>query len=1094
MKVENSASARVGQNEPRSFFARLAALAGLGLFALYVVTLSRGLYPGVSAAWMSAAIGLEPWPNAAYPLWRFWLAGWRHLPIGGNVWRLNLSSAVAAAAAGGLLCRYVASWVYRKIEAADALPAERRIVAAASISALVAAAIFGTSLAGWGIATRLHPFAFDVLLVMIAFILHQGYLVRHGVWRLYLLALLCGAGAAETTMFLVLAPFFIIATLLALDRRRLTRGLGFRLACIGVSGLLLYVVAACCLAPVDAGMSWHGALRQLLRLQIHDLRAYLPGMGWLTLLLMLVLPWVTLQAGAWPTLSDHRTLATIVLHLLLTAAVLILLVNVPIPPWRFWAAIGRPPVLEMLLVAMLGGWACAYWLRGCLVPWQPPAVKRQVLKRNALERDQEIGRHRQKQMMLIEVVCSAMMCALLAGTLLVACVRNGRVADGRRGAFADQCAREILDQMGARTWLVTDGVLDRHLARLAAARGQTLHLVNVSQDRQPSQAQKLRALVDADPRLLPYQARLRNAAMISASAFVREWLAADPAATGQLALYSAPDLSRTAGRRALPDRFLFLAAQGTNGVDRLPPMTEAIAFWKRMDQIVPLTVQDRDLTDGLQRALRWHLALVANDRGVLLEDLQRPLEAQEAYRQALRLNPDNLSALLNRMQMAREGMLPPEERKPAEQAAAAALAKLKRRPSFLNLARFDGQVRAPEAYAGLGSGWMSAGQMDLARIALTRAAELGFGDENREAFLGALASFSLTTGDFAHSEDLFRRILGRQPGDQHALIGLLRLALLQRDTAEARTCLARARAAGLPASACNVEESTIELAENKTDAACARLRGLLDLEPNNLYARALLVTAMVKQGQAEAAASEILPRLIQSAGRAPNALVFQLQGLIAASRQPPAYPAAREAYRHAAQLQPGRQDLLVRILRLDLDLADQKAAEQDARDVLQANPDNGLAHFVLGSQAAARGELDTAERHLRCSIAAGATGSSWNNLADVLRQRGALDEAETAARQAIAMTTNSAAALDTLACVLLERHQTAEAQTTIARARALAPQDWQVAFTMARAQWQAGRHAESRQLLREVRTHQQALPPNTQAQIARLTAEWSAQP
>ena len=74
----------------------------------------------------------------------------------------------------------------------------------------------------------------------------------------------------------------------------------------------------------------------------------------------------------------------------------------------------------------------------------------------------------------------------LALVLLLAGVVNAFSRDGENGAFADVCANELLDRLGTRTWLITDGqvgsqltdgLLDAHLRVAAAARGQELNII-----------------------------------------------------------------------------------------------------------------------------------------------------------------------------------------------------------------------------------------------------------------------------------------------------------------------------------------------------------------------------------------------------------------------------------------------------------------------------------------------------------------------------------------------------------------------------------------------------------------------------------------
>jgi Flp pilus assembly protein TadD len=510
-----------------------------------------------------------------------------------------------------------------------------------------------------------------------------------------------------------------------------------------------------------------------------------------------------------------------------------------------------------------------------------------------------------------------------------------------------------------------------------------------------------------------------------------------------------------------------------------------------MCQLLPLVNQERDPTDQLRHLLRSHLSLVANDLGVALKDLGHEEDAYSAFRQALRLESGNLSAKLNRAMLVRDGAHP-DERAEIEASAKEALAAFKRQTTTFEIVRTYGQVRSPEALASVGESWARLGQYGLAQGAMARAAALAKDDRHRAAILTSLGGIKLTVRDTAQGENVFRTLLKSSPRTPFALLGMLDLALLRGNPADARNWLDNARTSGADATALILAEARIEIAERNYAACCTRLLELTDREPKNLQAWTLLAAAMIQQGRGADAELQVLPRMESVTEKKGHPLVFQVRGAIARTKGPAAYGVARDAYRNALAMLPGRRDLLEVILDLDLAMGDVASAGKDAGDLLRADREHPLAHYVLGTQAAACGDLDTAEWHLRQSVRSDAAAASWNNLADLLRQKGSLGEAEESARQAVAKAGDNAAFLDTLAAVLLERGKISEANEVVGRAFALAPDDWQVSLTVARAWMQAGKIEEARVLLRKIQGHLEELPPSTRKEVLRVAQLWSS--
>lgn len=1009
---------------------------------------------------------------------------WCHLPFGSAVWRLNLSSAVYGALAAVLLCRYVAQWVYARISSGDAKCAKKESLVAI-VSGVVAAVLFGTGLTGWSAATRFHPGLFSLVLVLVAFSLHQDYLYKHGLLRVYALAFLCGLGAVETPMFLVITPFFVVTVLVFFYRHhRLNTNTCLGLLVTGLLGASLYFLFAWLfsrtLDPAVGGANgWEEVFRATAKRQVIELRAFVPAVGWPMVLLFVAAPWVAFQTGYWSKLHSYRDYRADGLHFLLVVCVLLLQLNTPIAPWSEWLRTQRLPVLEMALFAMLGGWTCAYWLYGCLFDWDSVVIV-SAKQGSSLK---EFIRLKKRQSLVVT--------SLLGLLLVVAVVCNGIRANGRRGDIADRCAQEILDQMGERTWLVTDGVLDTHLTILAERRGKKMRLLDLTSDREVAQSRKVRRWIDEEPRLQPYRAKLRNAASLGIAAFLREWLAIDPEAETALALYGVPSFLTEAGLTARPDRFLFLATRSPESLRALPLLEEQRAFWKRMRQMLPHVDEARDPIDRLGNLLRRHLSLVANDLGVLLVDLKRSKEAYSAFDEVLLLDPENLSAKLNQAILIEEGVHP-ENKEMVVAAIKKAFDAFRRKPTPFEIVCAYGQIRSAQALAGVGAEWARLGHYGLAQGEIQRAADLAKDDRMKAALASAQGGVRLAARDAEKGEAIFRELLSTQPDNALALMGLLESALQRGDTAAARGWLAKAQAARANLSSLVMAEARIEIAERKYDVSSARLLELLDKEPQNLDAWALLAVVMIHQGRSGDVERLVLSKMDAVAGTQPNPLVFQVRGAVARAKGPASYGAARDAYRCALAMMPGQRDLIEIVLDLDLAMGDDASAERDANDLLRADDDNARAHFFLGTQALVHGDVETAEWHLRRSVVAGGGAEAWNNLAGLLQRRGDLDEAESCARQAVVKADKVAAYFDTLAAVLLDKGKTDEAKTVVEQARSLAPQDWQVAFTAARILKRAGQPEEARILLRQVLAHLEEMPPAVQAEVARVVQEWKS--
>lgn len=193
------------------------------LLALYLATLAPSVVGGDSGELIASALtGGVPHPPG-YPLFALLARLFGSLPLGHSpAWRVNLVSAVATAAAGGLLASVVLSWTGR------------------ALAALVAAALFGTSTQAWLHANSAEVFGLNAMFVALALLLWLN--VERTRSRRLVCALALASGLAmcnHHTYLFVGGP--LLARALWVARRQLGPG-GIALAVgLGLVGLSPYL-------------------------------------------------------------------------------------------------------------------------------------------------------------------------------------------------------------------------------------------------------------------------------------------------------------------------------------------------------------------------------------------------------------------------------------------------------------------------------------------------------------------------------------------------------------------------------------------------------------------------------------------------------------------------------------------------------------------------------------------------------------------------------------------------------------------------------------------------------------------------------------
>lgn len=1019
-----------------------AAVAGLAL-AVYSATRSAGAYPGESARELARCAGLIPSFSPESPLWH-WVAGAIGAAAGrGAVDAINWFSVLCGALAAWLM--YRATSVGLRLAISPGETGENRSRAAAVFGGAVAAMFLAFCMPFWISSTRATPDTFHTAMLLGAVAAFFRWWENGGIWRLVLCWIVCGLGVVEFTTFILFAPLLAGATLFRLwDTQALTpsRVLAFALA--GAVPLLLYPVAAAAFTGTEGcGLLGQESMGQVLwswwRDQYFFLRYGLPQVGWLLVLCLTVVPWLTMLLVARHALNRASDAWLIVLHVVMGGVVAVLLLNLTISPWKLvgW---GSMLVTPYAMAASVYGYLAAYAF---------------LLPQGWWSRDPAVGSALRRRR---DIVGSVLAAPFLAA-MCVAPFLNLAEADGRPAGFVNRMAAEIVAAAGGRQWLVTDGVMDNHILLAAHGAGSGLRTVNLA-DRTDAYRRQLAARFE--------QPAYRNLIQVGTANFVREWLAGDPGATGKVAVLSEPDLWLAAGFTPVPSRMVYVgsAAGPAGDVDAL--VAGHRSFW---EGIPPASTNGmRQPADWLAAHLRRHAGAVANNTGVYLEDVGRTNEAYSAYQAARRIDASNLSALLNLGVMLDRGF------KTAEAAAVKsdldALKKtVRQKMRVWTLSRHYGYVRLPELYVQEGLGWVLSGQPGLGVPRLLKAVALAGDPARVEAAQQALAYAYLAQNEPEAGEAVYRSILERDSSNVAALLGMSRIEARNRRFQPASSYLERAEKAGVPARAVALDWASLYLAAGEAARARAILERMVDEDPSIVKAWAMLAGISAHDKDAHGV-DRCLQRL--DTMREGQGVAALIRAKLAMDRVD--LNAARRHLDAAHKAMPAHAGALELLLKVDMLQAKQDMARTHALALLRIRPNNALANYALGAVHLAQGRFDLAEDLLRRSMAEERTPAVLNDLGWLLCRQERYADAEKMTRESLAMRPDMYQGWDTLAVILMKTGRLDEADEALRKAIGLFPDDPAVHLHKAELLLLRGNREAARQVVDGIRDRRDLLP------------------
>lgn len=1059
---------------------KLDLLFGLGMMVfsaiVYLCTLSSGVFPGPSSDLMAIYTGVEPMIAPAHPIWGAIVGALGKLGPTNLALRLNLFSLLMGVLCVGMIYRLASNLMLSVIDPECVRP--RLAVIACSLGGLAASFALAFSIPFWMVSTRLFYQVFDLLLLLTLTNLFILYMRKENVWLLCFFALLFGICIVET---FALVPFAFLFAFIAfrswVQKGEVHTGRLFGVAFFGLLGLSFYLLVARDFCATQ-DMSLRGyedfwqVVTRMVRDQISIFRHSVPQIGWLLIVLLIILPWLASLAIAQRALNHGREWSITAFHVALTAIAVTVLSNAPWSPWALLRSTGVIPVMQYTLVSTLAGYLVAYWFLMI------------VNKRAGAIRPEETLNRR------FGIWTGYAVGGILVAVIFVVAIINSFEANGHRGDFADKCAEDILDSMGDRSWLVSDGIFDNQLRIAAVRKGKTLNLIEKHKNSDKIYLRRLKKMIDADPEFNDkYKVRLRNSADLGVFTFVQDWIELDPSALDRMAFMNWPDLIVSADRVVVPNGFCFVGAKDLDSVKDLPVLEKYGEFWKEMEKTIAKSRTVRDPVADYRSRVRRQIAFVANNAGVLLEDLGRDEEAYQVYLRARAMDPENISALLNMVEMLHrkaDSGFHASDRDDVEKALKDFVANMKGRYPIWSLSRSFGYVRVPILFTQLGWQWALSGQPGMAIAGMERAASISTTPTARLRAKENMAEILFQQNEDEKSESIYAEILGADPKNRRALLSMSRLETKRGSFDKAREWLARARDAGVDRATLSIQSAALDLASSKPQEARVKLTEVTELQPDNLQAWAMLAVAMMQMKDLDEVEKRILPKMEAVAGTPDNYIIQVTRGQFYYEKGPEAFPNARIAFERAAALRPNMTTLMEWVLRLDFVMNDKSAAEEHARKLLIQNRSNGFANYIMGSLMLERGRKAEAEDYLRRSVGESRSPAALNDLAELLSQMGNYEEAEKQARAAIDYAPDLYVAWDTLGGVLTKTKRYAEAEEAYNKAIELYQDDMRVYLNYAELLRQKGNLVKAREYVQKVQARRSELPPAEQEMLQRL--------
>jgi len=1064
----------------------IAAAIGLLAALLHFPVMADYVFPGEIAHVTSVWLGLDVSAQNLFPLLA--IVG---KPLGAS----NVIAPICGVISAMTLYHLVAFFLRERVGGEYR---DKDAVVISIIGGVAASVVFMFTPAVFNSATHFEPRLFDSMwaLLALALVIPYSRLPQGFAWLMPVaMGVMVGMGVADTASFLLLLPLYIGAVwVTSLKRGRK----GYGAATLFIAAFLV-VLFAWSLPAI-------GNFSKYVDVQKQAFKLYRATEAWYVVPLFATIPFIASLFSSRKAFSGSRGWMEWSFHILLTV-VSVLAVATSLSPSEVMEPTRVPPVVNSAFAAFVAGYLLAYW-------WSQT--------RNAVAANESLGEDSATTVTArtLGFVAGGAFIVVLFFSILI---NRFAAFDAERGAFADRIATMLVDELGGRTWLVTDGSLDDHLRIAALRQGRELHLVCLTRERDTEYIDRLADEVesvklggDACKDLTDTLRKYRGLDRKRLVPFIQKWFATDPEVTSKAVVFGAPDLWLYANVEPVPE-LLFFGGDAARSGDwskwsELNEILYAPKGWGSHGLYQRALYLKSGYLDRERLNLRRHVGFVATDCGYTFQEQGRKLQdagdeakAQELYDKAFdkyelvlnEIDNDNVCALFNELELARAR----HKKSSAKlKAITARLNRIKededRRYVIGDLGLLYGYICNPDIILKQGLALLlRAGRPGDAVNQIRRALEF-VPAANRAAFeLNLLASIYARGGEKDKALRIYNDALIRDATNREALTGLARLAMMEGDNAKAIEYLQRVVASAGNDPTAYSQVAMLHLLKNELEEAKTVLRKVTDKDVSNLEAWSMLASTVMRQIDAlgdvgnddslaarkkelEAELEENIIPAMEKQARSPSDYQLQTTRAFALMRKGGAenLKNARDAFIVVSKERPDIGMTSDMILGLDIQMNDVEDAERQAVEVISSNRKDPLANYVLGSIALRKDNLDEAEAHLRISAESKKPmPMAMNDLAELLRRKKNYEEAEAFARKATEAAPKLYVAWETLGSTLLDAGKSFdEAEQCVQKACDLSKDengkmaDVRMLISLARVQIKRGEMARGKGTLRTV--------------------------
>jgi len=861
-------------NRHRSFYAWLATATA---FVFSLIHMPHDVVPGDSAMLIAQHAGIDLFAPLSHVVWGWFGQLFGFLPIGSIGLRWNLLSVMSGSAACGILCLLVTRLIGNQLDI-TILDAQHQAIR--NLAGMTAGLLLAFCLPFHIVSTIAHPITLELLMVLVAFWLYARFTETRQFGYAVASVALFGITITQYSTAIMLAPFWGVMMLYSLWWARKFRAAPMALlALVFLLGLSVVLIIATLFKSMP-GYHWAEmqGIGQILRHLVQDIyvevRHGTPTLAITTVAIFSVAPFVFIVL-----MPKQMTGSTYLLMLISAGLSLLLFFHIRFAPWPMF---GFRPLLIMPYVI------AATWT-GCLIGYVMSLIQSNWIFRFRYHRKPWLQRLLSHGWLLIVAV-------FVFCTAATSFRHNSIQAAMSITRYAESIADQIID--GA--WLIVDGQLEPLVRMKAYEKGKAPVFLSAQRfGHHPYQNALVHQLGND---------RLASMVRMGLVPLLRERLHPDHLPAPPVAVVGDPGLLRFVAGTAWPDRALYWFPE-PEGILPESYMDTQREFWRKLSGH-----ETNGIFHELERRLLMQSARVANDAGVWLQDRERPELAAEAYREAMRIDPSNLSAHLNA-----RALLPDDhtEATTYDEGIERLSANLRGKRTLVQITDMYGQIRHEAAFRESKLRWNlgdSDAQVD------NRIEEVLRIENDAEALI---AIDNLSGGDHAMK------------------LGIVRFAASRNRPTLARTIIDSMTRPGPHARAVLIEGANIDIQLGNKEKAYRALKSIPEPEIDDPRVLIMLALLTVETQPQEC------DRYLEKLSEFPNLLVSLWLPIARIHEARGRLEQTAKILSQLTAIQPLNQDALRSLIRIQLERGDLMEAINPSRQLLAINTRDPWANAAL---------------------------------------------------------------------------------------------------------------------------------------------------